>query len=107
MGNASYFSLELHSAPLPVHPFPLPCTAVSIPFTEERQTLLTCLFAPVAALDIFWSLIYGTHFLVFHPGFFGRQSSLSPLTYFVMMELPILTTLPYLSMALIVSVSVG
>lgn len=77
MGNASYFSLELHSAPLPVHPFPLPCTAVSIPFTEERQTLLTCLFAPVTALDVFWSLIYSTHFLVFHPGFFGRQSSFS------------------------------
>lgn len=84
------FLLELLRGPPPVHPFPSPCTAASIPLTEERQTLLTCLFAPVAVLDMFWSLVYSTHFLVSHPVFFGRQSCLSPLRYFMMMNYQIL-----------------
>lgn len=53
MSNTSYFSFETsQSSSACLHPFPLSCTAVSIPLTEERQTLLTCLSAPIAALDI-------------------------------------------------------
>jgi len=72
------FPFEVHKAPLPAHLFPLPCIAVTIPFSEEGWTLLACLFASIRALDIFWSLVYDRLFLVFHPVFFcGRQSSLS------------------------------
>lgn len=101
------FPFELHRAALPAHPFPLHRIAVTIPFIEEGQTLLACLFAPVTALDLLWSLIYNRLFLVFHPVFFfGRQSSLSLFSYFVMMELAILIPFPYLSIFLLVSVNV-
>lgn len=76
------FPFGLQRATLPAHPFPLPCVAVTIPFIEEGQTQLACLFAPITALDVFWSLIYDRLFLVFHPVFFfGRQSSLSLFSY--------------------------